>query len=113
MNINKEKVELVIEKLELEKAFYIDLGQTAVIGNFTILFEQCVGEWSEDIEGNQEAAFNTYYLSLSEENEQKTISFISPSMSNKNELWLEWKNYKILVLEDSEKTLKLLVFKED
>ena len=113
LKINKEAVELIVEKLEFEKAFFIDIGQTAVIGNVTILFDACLGEWSEDLEGNQIAAFNTYYVSLFEGNEQKTISFTSLNESVRNELSIEWNNYKFLVLEDSEKVLKLMVLKKD
>lgn len=113
LKINKEEVELVVEKLDFEKEFFIDIGQNAVIENITILFDKCIGEWSEDLDGNQIAAFNTYYVLLSEENEQKIISFTSLNKSDSNELSIEWRNYKILVLEDSEKILKLVVFKKD
>ena len=104
---------MVVEKLDFEKEFFIDIGQNAVIENITILFDKCIGEWSEDLDGNQIAAFNTYYVLLSEENEQKIISFTSLNKSDSNELSIEWRNYKILVLEDSEKILKLVVFKKD
>lgn len=113
LKINKEEVELVVEKLDFEKAFFIDIRQNAVIGNLTILFNQCIGEWSEDLDGNQSAAFNTYYISLSEEKEQKTVSFTSLDMSERNELSINWRKYKFLVLSDSEKALKLMVFKKD
>ena len=113
LKIHKEEVELFVEKLDFEKAFFIDIGQTAVIGNITILYEQCIGEWSENLDGNQIATFNTYYVSLLEENEQKTISFTSLNKSVIDELSIEWKNYEFLVLEDSEKVLKLMVFKKD
>ncbi|MBD0779231.1 hypothetical protein HPE56_15630 [Maribacter sp. ANRC-HE7] len=113
LNINKEEVDLVVEKLDFKKAFFIDIGQTAVIGDITILFEQCIGEWSEDPDGNQVAAFNTYYVSLMEKNEQKTISFTSLNKSVRNELSIEWKNYTFLVLDDSEKELKLMVCRKD
>lgn len=113
LKTNKEEVELVVEKLDFEKAFLIDIGQTAAIGNITILFDQCIGEWSEDLNGNQIDAFNTYYVSLTEKNEQKTISFTSLNKSVRNELSIEWKNYKFSVLEDSEKELKLMVFKKN
>ncbi|GGX29034.1 hypothetical protein [Aquimarina muelleri] len=109
LKMNKEEIELVVEKLDFGKAMFIDLGQTAVIGNLTILFEDCIGEWSVDINGNQTDAFNTYNISLSEENEQKTVSFMSLNKNTDKELSIEWKNYKILVLEDSEKALKLMV----
>jgi hypothetical protein len=112
LKINKEEVELVVEKLSFEKAFFIDIGQTAVIENITILFEQCIGEWSEDLNGNQVAAFNTYYVSLTEENEKESISFTSLNKTVRNELSIEWKNYNFLVLEDSEKVLKLIVLKK-
>lgn len=50
---------------------------------------------------------------LSEENEQKTISFMSLNKQIGKELSIEWKDYKILILEDSEKALSLIVFKND
>ncbi|MBQ0787152.1 MAG: hypothetical protein KBT69_06615 [Oceanihabitans sp.] len=113
LKIHKEDVALVIEKLDFESAFFMDIGQTVVIENMSILFDQCIGEWSEDINGNQIAAFNTYSVLLSEEKEQKTFSFTSLNDPTKSELSIAWKNYKILVLEDSEKALKLIVFKKD
>ncbi|MCL5129913.1 hypothetical protein [Algibacter sp. L4_22] len=113
LKIKKEEVALVIEKLDFGKTIFIDLGQKIIIGNLEILFKDCVGEWSEDINGNQTDAFNTYNISLFEENDQKTISFISLNKDTKKERYIEWKNYKILILEDSEKELKLKVFKTD
>ena len=113
LKINKEEVALVVEKLDFEKTIFLDLGQTAIIGNLEILFEDYIREWSEDINGNYTDAFNTYNISLSEENEQKTISFMSLNKHIGKELSIEWKNYKILILEDSEEALKLLVFKND
>lgn len=115
LKINKEaeEFELIVEKLNFENPFFIDLGQTAIIENISILFEQSVGEWSEDINGNQTAAFNTYYVSLTEENEQKTILFASLNMSDGKEQSIAWKNYEFLLLEDSEKALKLIVLKKD
>lgn len=113
LKIHKEEVALVIEKLDFESAFFIDIGQTAIIENMSILFDQCIGEWSEDINGNQIAAFNTYSILLSKEKEQKTFSFTSLNDPTKSELSIAWKNYKILVLKDSEKALKLMVFKKD
>jgi hypothetical protein len=109
LKINKKEVELVVEKLDFEKILFIDLGQTVVIGNLTIQFKDYVGEWSVDINGNQTDAFNTYNISLSEENDQKTLSFMSLNKYAEKELSIIWKNYKILILEDSEKALKLMV----
>lgn len=111
LKINKEEVALVVEKLEFGKTMFIDFGQTAVIENFAIRFEDYIGEWSEDIDGNVTDVFNTCNLSLSEGGEHKTISFMSLNEQTGKELALEWKNYKILILEDSEKTLKLMVLK--
>ena len=64
-----------------------------------------------DINGNQTDAFNTYHISLSEENEQKTVSFMSLNKQVGKEPSIDWRDYKILILEDSEKALKLKVFK--
>jgi hypothetical protein len=113
LKINKKEVALVVEKLDFGNTMFIDLGQTAVIGNLKILFEDYIGEWPVDINENQTDAFNIYTISLSEENEQKTISFMSLNKNEGKELAIEWKNYKILILEDSEKSLKLMVFKND
>jgi|GEM_PF-4681858 len=113
LKINKEEIELVVKKLDFGKAMFIDLGQTAVIGNLRILFEDYFGESSVDINGNQTDAFNTYTISLSEENEQKTMSFMSLNKQVGEELSIEWKDYKVLILEDSEKALKLMVIKID
>ena len=113
LKVNKSEVALVVEKLAFEKAFFIDLGQFAIIENFSLQYEQCIGEWSEDIEGNQEAAFNTYSILLSAGDAQETISFTSTDLSDKKQQTLTWKNYKILVLEDDDKSLKLMVYKKD
>jgi len=88
---------------------FVDLGQTAVIGNLEILFKDCIRESPEDINGNQTDVFNSYYVLLVENDEQKTVSFISLDKLVDKELIIEWKNYKILILEDSEKALKLIV----
>ena len=113
LEINKGGVGLVVRKLDFGKTMFIDLGQTAVIGKLKILFKDCIGEWSEDINGNQTDAFNTYNISLSNEDKQKTVSFTSLNKAVGKELTIEWKNYKISILEDSEKALKLIVFKND
>lgn len=113
LKINKGGVGLVVEKLDFGKTVFIDFGQTAVIGKLKILFKDCVGEWSEDIHGNQTDAFNTYKISLSHEDEQKNVSFTSLNKTVEKELTIEWKNYKILILEDSPKALKLIVFKNE
>jgi hypothetical protein len=114
LKINKaEEVALVVGKLNFEKIIFLDLGQTAIIGNLTVLFKDCIGEWSIDLDGNQTDALNTYNILLSEANDQKTISFISLNKYVEKEVSIDWKNYKILVLEDSEKALKLIVFKND
>ena len=113
LKIDIEVVELVIEKLDFGKTMFLDLGQTAIIGNLSIFFEDYIGEWSVDVDGNQTNAFNTYNISLSEGNEQKTISLMSLDKYVGQELSIEWNNYKILILEDSEKALKLLVRKND
>ncbi|WP_299781889.1 hypothetical protein [uncultured Formosa sp.] len=113
LKIDNENVDLVVEQLDFEIPFFIDIKQTAILGNLNIVFEACMGEWSEDIEGNQVAAFNTYAIKLLEENEQKILSFSSLDESDTNTQILEWKNYTILVLEDSEKALKLKVSKKN
>jgi hypothetical protein len=113
LKINNEEVELVVEKLDFGKAMFVDLGQTAVIGNLAILFKNYIGESSVDRDGNQIDAFNTYTISLTEEDEQEDLSFMSLSKQAENELSIEWKSYKILILKDSEKALKLIVFKND
>ncbi|PZW41397.1 hypothetical protein LX95_01070 [Mesonia algae] len=109
LEMNKKKVNLVVEKLDFEKTMFIDVGQTAVIGNLEILFKDCIRESSEDINGNQTDAFNSYNVLLAENGEHKTVSFISLDKLVDKELIIEWKNYKILILEDSEKALKLIV----
>ncbi len=109
LEINKKKVNLVVEKLDFEKTVFIDLGQTAVIGNLEILFKDCIRESSEDINGNQTDVFNSYNVLLAEDGKQKTVSFISLDKLVDKEFIIEWKNYKVLILEDSEKALKLIV----
>ena len=39
------------------------------------------------------------------------MSFMSLNKYEEKKHFIEWKNYKILILEDSEETLKLTVFK--
>ncbi|WP_115810336.1 hypothetical protein [Winogradskyella pacifica] len=113
LKIEKNDVALVVTKLEFGKPMFIDLGQTAVIGNLQILFKDHIGEWSEDINGNQTDAFNSYHMSLSEDDEQKTVSFTSLNKPAEKDLIIEWKHYKIMILEDSEKAIKLMVVKND
>ncbi|MCK0157900.1 hypothetical protein MWU65_11955 [Cellulophaga sp. F20128] len=113
LKINQAAVALVVEKLDFGKAIFIDLGQTAVIENLSIQFEGYIGEWSEDIDGNQTDAFNTYTILVSEEKEQETMTFVSLDIQVGKELSLAWKDYEILILEDPEKALKLKVFKND
>ncbi|MDO6676798.1 hypothetical protein Q4517_14720 [Tenacibaculum sp. 1_MG-2023] len=102
-----------MEKLDFGKTMFIDFGQTAVIGNLEILFVDFIREWSEDINGNQTGTFNSYNISLSEGSEQKTVSFTSLNKLTDKKLIIEWKSYKILILEGSEKALKLIVHKND
>ncbi|MHA7943720.1 hypothetical protein ACJOV8_011665 [Formosa sp. 3Alg 14/1] len=109
LRTNTENVVLAIEKLDFGAPFFIDLGQTAIVENFTILFETCTGEWSEDLNGNQVDVFNSYSVSLSNENEQHSFSFTSLDTSANDKLVIPWKNYKLLVLADSEEALKVLV----
>lgn len=113
LEMNKKEVSLVVEKLDFEKTMFIDVGQTAVIGNLEILFVDCIRESSEDINGNQTDVFNSYNVLLAEDGKQKTVSFISLDKLVDKEFIIEWKNYKILILEDSEKALKLIVYKKD
>ncbi|TYB72672.1 hypothetical protein ES676_10890 [Bizionia saleffrena] len=113
LKINKEDVALVVKKLDFKKPMFINLGQIAIIGTLKILFLECIGEWSEDIKGNHTDAFNTYNIALSEEEEHKTVSFTPLNTTVEKELTIQWKNYKILILEASDKTVKLMVFKND
>lgn len=113
LKINKMEVALVVEKLDFGKSMFLDFGQTVVIAKLEILFKDCISEWSEDINGNQTAGLNSYTISLSEEGEQKSVSFMSLNKLIDQELIIEWKNYEILILEDSEKVLKLIVHKND
>lgn len=113
LEMNKKEVSLVVEKLDFEKTMFIDVGQTAVIGNLEILFVDCIRESSEDINRNQTDVFNSYNVLLAEDGKQKTVSFISLDKLEDKEFIIKWKNYKILILEDSEKALKLIVYKKD
>ncbi|MEP3836480.1 MAG: hypothetical protein ABJM36_02480 [Algibacter sp.] len=113
LKINKKDVKLVVEELDFEKTMFIGLSQTAIIGNLEILYKECISESSIDINGNQEEAFNTYNISLSDHNSQKTILFTSLKKQTDKPLLIEWKNYTIFILEDSEKALKLKVRKND
>ncbi|WP_178987243.1 hypothetical protein [Winogradskyella schleiferi] len=113
LEISKKEVALVVEKLDFGKTMFIDFGQTAVIGNLEIQFADYIGERSEDINGNQTDAFNYYTILLSVGGEQKTVSFMSLNKHKDKKLIIEWKNYKISILEDSEKALKLIVGKNN
>lgn len=44
---------------------------------------------------------------------QKMVSFTSLNNTEDKGITIEWKHYKIIILEDSEKTIKLMVFKND
>lgn len=106
-------VELVIEKLDFGKTMFLDLSETAVIGNLEVLYKGHNREYSVDIDGNQENAFNTYTISLSEKNEKNTPTVMSLNKTAGKELEIEWKDYKIFILDDSEKAINLLVLKTD
>jgi len=113
LKVDKKSVELVVEALDFEKTMYMNLGQTAIIGDLKIRYTACVSESVVAINGHQEAAFNTYSMSLSNGHSQETISFNSMDKQTKKQPWMAWKNYKIYILEDSEKALKLKVSKTD
>lgn len=113
LKIDKDKVGLVVTKLAFEKALFLDVGQTAVIGNLAIQFKDASGEWSVDINGNQTAAFTTYTISVAKGQEQQALSFTSLDLQVQKELALVWQDYKILILEATEKAVKLMVVKND
>ncbi len=113
LKIDKDLVALVVNKLDFEKPMFIDLGQTAIIGKLEILFKDYISEWSEDIDGNQTDVFNSYHILLSEGETQKMVSFNSLNKAEDKGLTIEWKHYNIMVLEDSDKAIKLMVFKND
>lgn len=109
LKINEGEVELVVDKLDFDQAMFIDIGQTAIIDGLTITFEDCVTEWSENIEGNQFDAFSTYRILLSDKNEQKAMSFTSRGENDEKKQSLVWKKYEIVILESSEKAIQLKV----
>ncbi len=92
---------------------FIDLRQTAVIGNLKMTYEACVSESSIAINGQEEASFNTYTLPLADEDSQKTFSFTSIPIQNGKTTWITWKTYKIFILAASEDTIILKVSKTD
>ena len=110
LEINTDSINLIVEKLDFGKDFFIDFGQKAVIENITVSFEKTVRELIADIiTGCKTGDFINYYILLSDENEQKKFSFESLYRYGENKLTLEWKEYQIFVLYDSEKFLKLKV----
>ncbi|RCW91995.1 hypothetical protein [Winogradskyella arenosi] len=74
LKVDKQDVQLVVKTLDFENSMFIDLRQTAVIGNLKMTYEACVSESSIAINGQEEASFNTYTLSLADEDSQKTFS---------------------------------------
>jgi hypothetical protein len=129
LEINKDSVHLVVEKLDFGKVFFLELDQKAVIGNFSILFESIMSDWSVDPHGNYLESREHFKILVSDDNEQKEVRFGAlyargsekkllldswhgDINDSEDELLLEWKDYQIFVLDASERILTLKICKK-
>ncbi len=78
LDINKEKIGLIIEKLDFGTPFFVDLKQKISIGDMILQFNKVFEEWSEDPDGNQIDSFNSYEALLFYKDEEKKYTFINP-----------------------------------
>ncbi len=109
----QETIQLTVDTLSFEKPFFLTLGQDAKIGDLTVNFTESMdvmGARSENEAPSNNDSYAEYYLALSENKEQKTLSFFSSNVNNKAEQSLKWGDYEIIVLYDDLKLLKLIVY---
>jgi hypothetical protein len=127
LEFNKDSVNLVVEKLDFGKDFFLELGKKASIGSFSISFENSNSEWSEDAKGNYLESREHFKILVSDGNEQKELHFGAlyakgsdkklfldswlGEMKYKDELLLEWSDYQIFVLDAGGRMLKLKIQK--
>ena len=123
---SQDSVNLVVEKLNLGKVFFLELNEKAVVGNISISFEDSMSDWSVDPFGNYLDSREHFTILVSDNNEEKELRFgalyakgcekkmLLNSMQGddkdvKDELLLEWKDYRISVLDAEGRILKLKV----
>lgn len=108
----EDAVTFVVEEVNFEKQFYLNLGDEANIGKLTVKFSgsiDAMGASSDGrVHGNE--SYAEYELLLSENKEEKKISFTSLNANSQKPQSFKWKNYEIKVLYDDLKILKLVVF---
>jgi hypothetical protein len=119
----------VVEKMDFGQVFFLELDQKAIIGNFSILFESIMSDWSVDPDGNYFESREHFNILVSDDNEQKELHFGAlyargsekkllldswhgDVKDNENELLFEWKDYQIFVLDANERILTLKVCKK-
>jgi hypothetical protein len=129
LDVNNDSVNLVVEKMDFGKVFFLELDQKSVIGNFSILFESIMSDWSVDPDGNYLESREHFNILVSDNNEQKELHFgalyakgsekkllldswLGDIKDNENELLFEWKDYQIFVLDASERILTLKICKK-
>ena len=130
LEINNDSVNLVVEKLDFGKEFFLELDQKAVIGNFSIFFEDTYSDWSNDAHGDYLESREHFKILVSDDEEQKELrfgalyavgrekkllldSYRGGIKDSKNELQLNWKNYQIIVLDAGGLILKLKVSQQN
>lgn len=112
---DQEAVQLVVDRLNFGKSFFIYFGQDAIIGDLKINFKEVVDVMdapSLDGSPSDTESYAEYDLVLSANKEQKKLSFNSLNFYDKTELLLEWNDYEIMVLYTEINSLKLSVNKK-
>jgi len=123
LKINNDNVHLVVEKLDFGKVFFIEFEQKALIGNFSISFEDSASAWYEDPFENYLESREYFKILVSDYNEQKELCFgalyargrekklfeYGSNKDSRDKLLFEWKGYRIFVLDAGGRLLKLKI----
>lgn len=108
-----DAVTFVVEELNFGKPFFINIGKEAEFGTLTVKFSESTDVMGASSNGDFNAtSYAIYELLLSENKEEKKISFTSLD-KNSQKIQFKWKNYEIKVLKDDLKMMKLVVFKSN
>ncbi len=113
LEISKQQdVQLVVDELNLENPFFINLGHDAIIGDLTVNFKESVDVMGASLDGKPSKydSYADYQLGLSENGQQETLSFSSVDF-NEGRGSLKWKDYEIKILYYDMKLLQLVVSK--
>lgn len=117
LNVSKnDKIEFVLDKIQLGQFFFLDFGQTINIENLQLTFKEAMDVMDAPNPNSNApgASYVEYQIVGKINDEQKTFSFTSFNTNEgSNELVLDWKNYKIQILATEIDYLKLIVTKNE